>query len=220
MDVAIKDLATGLWWNGSGWGSHRWLPSALTTPDAPRTDWTFAWSSPPSGSYAVQARALDLIGNSSTKPWVLFSITQLVDAANPSLSITSPKTNRVLSSPAVTETGAASDDTGVARVDMAIKNVSTGQWWTGSGWGVFHLAACDAREPQRHRHQLVVRVDGSGERGLRHPGALGGFGRQVQPPAMGTLLGRELTELVTGRRSMCPDRVHVGDPHDQPREHR
>lgn len=70
-------------------------------------------------------------------PWVPFSITQLVDAATPTLSITSPRKDQVLSSPAVTASGAASDDTGVARVDVAIKNVSTGQWWTGSGWGSF-----------------------------------------------------------------------------------
>jgi tripartite motif-containing protein 71 len=48
-----------------------------------------------------------------------------------------PSTGQVLPGPTVTFSGTASDDTGLGIVQVAIKNPSTGLWWTGTGWGAF-----------------------------------------------------------------------------------
>jgi hypothetical protein len=73
--VAIRNSATGQWWNGAGWGSFTWLNTSLATPGSTSTGWSFAWNPPNTGSYGVQLQVKDAAGlANSPKPFVSFKI--------------------------------------------------------------------------------------------------------------------------------------------------
>jgi sugar lactone lactonase YvrE len=63
--VAIKNSATGTWWTGNGWGSFTWLGCSLSAsgPGATSATWSFAWTAPSTGTYAVQGRIQDVWAN-------------------------------------------------------------------------------------------------------------------------------------------------------------
>jgi tripartite motif-containing protein 71 len=73
--VSIQDLTSKKWWTGSAWGTFRWLNgAALSAPGQPVTSWTYTWSPPTPGSYAVSVRALDAAGNfDAARPFVSFT---------------------------------------------------------------------------------------------------------------------------------------------------
>ena len=60
VDVAIRNTATTLWLRLDGtWGAFQWLPASVTSPGATSTGWTYPWAPPGTGSFAIQARAID-----------------------------------------------------------------------------------------------------------------------------------------------------------------
>ncbi|HEY3238887.1 MAG TPA: hypothetical protein VGL92_04930 [Acidimicrobiia bacterium] len=77
--VAIKNIATGLWWRGGNtWGAFQLNDATVGTPGATSTSWSLTWTPPPgAGSYGVQSEAMDGAGNRQPvpKPWVPFSVT-------------------------------------------------------------------------------------------------------------------------------------------------
>ncbi len=73
-----------------------------------------------------------------TPPWVTFSVYDgAADAEPPDATVTTPSPNQSFPAGLIELTGAATDNQEVAEVELAIKNSTTGQWWTGSGWGGF-----------------------------------------------------------------------------------
>jgi hypothetical protein len=77
VKVAIRDRSTLRWWNGSSWVTGTvWLSGAvLTNPGAPVTGWSFSWTPPAAGLYAVTVRAEDAVPNyDASRPWVNFSV--------------------------------------------------------------------------------------------------------------------------------------------------
>jgi hypothetical protein len=67
--VAIQSNATGLWWHSDNtWGSYTWQAATLDSPGATNTTWTASWPAPSSGSFRVQATAVDGSSNLDASP--------------------------------------------------------------------------------------------------------------------------------------------------------
>ena len=137
--VAIRNNATNQWWNGTGWGGWTTHQATLTNPGGTSTDWSYAFNGPGDGQYALWVRADDTSGNQDpTKVWRPFSISSGgggTDVEDPNATVTTPTNNQSFPSTTVNMSGTATDDVGVAKVDIAIRNTATNQWWTGTGWG-------------------------------------------------------------------------------------
>ncbi len=84
-------------------------------------------------------RAEDAAGNVDDTPtWIAFSVYDgVADAEPPDAVVTVPTQNQTFPAGPVDISGTASDNTAVAKVQVAIKNRDSGQWWTGSVWGGF-----------------------------------------------------------------------------------
>ncbi|MGB0099125.1 MAG: Ig-like domain-containing protein [Nocardioides sp.] len=74
--IAIRDPANSQWWNGTDWqAGFATSLATLSDPDAAATDWSFTWTPPSTGAYAVQVIAVDASDNTDpTKPWRRFTI--------------------------------------------------------------------------------------------------------------------------------------------------
>ncbi len=136
VDVAIKSVDLGQWWNGTGWqATFRWNPASVASPGAPSTTWSYDWTPPATGGYQVTVRARDAAGNADpTRPFHRFTVVEVVDTTPPDATVSVPSNNQSFPPGPVTFQGAATDDVGVARVRIAVKNRATGEWWNGSGW--------------------------------------------------------------------------------------
>ncbi len=141
VDVAIRDGASGQWWDGTRWvATFRALPAVLDQAGAPTTGWTYAWTPPQIGSYAIWARAKDAAGNVTVeKPWVPFTvIDNAADAVLPEVLVDAPTPGGSVAGPTLDIIGTASDNASVAGVDVAIRDAATGQWLLPNGeWGGF-----------------------------------------------------------------------------------
>ena len=146
--MAIKDKDAAAWWNGSAWQpTFAWAGDAvLGSPGAPSTSWSFAWTPTDTGNFAVQVRADDTAGNKDpTKPFVSFSVTDgTSDAVSPDGTVTVPSDNEDFAFGPITFDGMATDDVGVVRVRVAIKDKDGAAWWNGSAWQPTFAWAGDA----------------------------------------------------------------------------
>ncbi len=130
--ITIQDLGTLQYWNGTAWGAIRFeIPSALATPGATSTSWSYAWEPTVFGDFRVEAWALDSLAHSSTIRTRDFSYRD--DA--PIVAILNPSAGATLAAAPITFSGTASDDLAVDAVKVAIQNSSTSLWWDGSAWG-------------------------------------------------------------------------------------
>jgi tripartite motif-containing protein 71 len=143
VQVAVRDRNTNRWFNGGTGqfvnGPVVWNPASVATPGAFETTWSysFAGGSVGSGAYYATSRALDAAGNIETDtPFTRFDIAGTGDTLAPDTSITTPASGQSFA-PGTTigMNGSASDNTGVNAVQVAIRDVGSGQWWTGSAWG-------------------------------------------------------------------------------------
>lgn len=134
--VAIKSTALNQWWNGSGWqASFKWVDATVTSPGATSTTWTYQWTPPAVGTYGFMARAGDAAGNrDSSNPYITFTVNDSGqgDTTPPDATVTSPTNNAVLAAGALTFTGNATDNVGVAGVDVMIKNRANNTYWKAS----------------------------------------------------------------------------------------
>lgn len=135
--VSVQDTSSGLWWDGAAWGASRTeLTASLTSAGQISTDWTYSFTPPGLGSYAVEATARDAAGNTDPTPAVVpFGV--VADAVAPDTTVTAPLSGQRLPEGLVGMAGSASDDVGVARVEVAVRDTATGLWWTGATWGGF-----------------------------------------------------------------------------------
>ena len=136
--VAIRNVTTSQWWNGSAWQTAIFQHEAiLTAPGTTSTAWSLRGCRRGAGSYAIQVTAVDGVGKvDATKPWVPFSY------ASPSRRRGRAERHRDVADPESggaarprTFTGNATDDVSVTNVRVAIRNVTTTQWWNGTSWG-------------------------------------------------------------------------------------
>ena len=132
--VAIEDLKTTMWWNGSSFGasSRDFVPASGTTTwflNLPGTDLT-------SGvTYSVVAEATDNLANTGTSSTVSFTYCE--KTASPSLTITYPVNDATYGTRwagEITGTAAAGTGASVSTTAVAIEDTSTKLWWNGSAF--------------------------------------------------------------------------------------
>jgi len=135
VSIAVEDIATKLWWNGTSFSATKQTFEPVTSGT---TTWllTFAASNLTSGhTYSVVAEATDSAGNTGTSETVDFSY--CVHAAPPTVTITYPINNTTYGSNWGGEiTGTASAGTGasIKSVSVAIEDTATKLWWNGTSF--------------------------------------------------------------------------------------
>ncbi len=137
--VSIQDSNSLQWWNGSGWVTGTtFVTATLDDPGGTSTGYAYTFNPAAAGSYAVQVRGVDSIGNlgTSTAPRSFTIQPPFVDTSAPVTLVSTPLNNSSGPAP-ITVSGTASDEVGVTVVRVSIRNAATGQWWNGSGWGAF-----------------------------------------------------------------------------------
>ena len=138
--IAIRN-SDRLWWTGTGWGSWTTHLATLNGAGTPNATWSYEWAAPGDGAYILWVRADDTSGNQDpTKPWVPFNVEvdgggPGPDTTPPNATVTLPVRNQIYPNGPIVMTGGATDNVAVAQVRVAIRNRSTGLWWTGTGWG-------------------------------------------------------------------------------------
>ena len=132
VKLAVENLTNGQWLQADDtWGPTRIeRDAALGTPGATSTAWNFTLNPGAKGSFSLEARSLDGIGQSSPTTTVAFSYDDLA----PTATISSPLDGQQLSSPTFGLGGTASDDLGVTGVRYAIQDTTSGQWWDGAAF--------------------------------------------------------------------------------------
>ena len=137
VQISIRRRSDQLWWNGTGWAATRTtFDATLDQPGATATGWSYDWTPPADGNYAVQVSAVDAAGNvDPSKPYLRFSYaTGPVDTVAPNGTLATPPPGAVRPVAPLTFSGSATDDTGVSEVRVGIRDTANAQWWNGTGW--------------------------------------------------------------------------------------
>ncbi len=153
VEVALLDSNTGQWWNpGTGtWGAFTWFAASAPGTPATSVNWSYEFDEPAvggSGRYWTKARSFDTSGTeSTTQPSTKFEIGAA--SGPPDTTFTQPARLSTQTSNIVTLGGAATDESAVAAVEVALKDRITGQWWNpASGtWGAFNWFAATTASP-------------------------------------------------------------------------
>lgn len=138
VEMMIKDRTTNKYWNGTAWVTgFSWItPGAtLASPGATSTSWSFTWTPPVTGPYAVSVRAVDAAGNiDATRPFNNFTVVAAGDTVEPDAKLTAPANNTTVPSGVVTAAGTATDNVGVTAVEVMVQDRATKKYWNGSAW--------------------------------------------------------------------------------------
>jgi hypothetical protein len=139
---AVQRGDTGGQWmqqNGTWGATLAWIDTPPNPAGSPAVTFSAAFTPPAAGQYGVTAQAWDFAGKlDATRPFV--QVTALAaDTTGPNGTLTSPTRNQAVPlAAAITFAGSGTDDRGVASVDVAVKNNTTGKWLRNDGtWGVF-----------------------------------------------------------------------------------
>lgn len=137
---AIQRATDSQWLQPNGtWGAMAWIDTPPSPAGAPAVTFAAAFTPPAAGTYTVTVQAWDFAGHlDATRPSV--QITALAaDTTAPNGTLTSPTANQAVPLAAqIAFTGNATDDRGVASVEVALRNNATGLWRQASGtWGAF-----------------------------------------------------------------------------------
>src|SRR4029077_15072049 len=80
VQASVLHTSSGLWWSGSAWTStETWFPATVASPGSGSTSWSWTWMPPAAGGYTIQARSVDLAGNTG----VTRSVGVAVDLGGP-----------------------------------------------------------------------------------------------------------------------------------------
>ncbi len=142
VGVAVQDRTTKQWLQDDGtYGSFTRLTADLASPDAPTTGWSLSRSLP-DGIYGISVEAVDTSGNKdSTRTWVAFSVSAAAsDTVEPETVVDAPTRNETVTGPSVVISGTATDNVGVTRVALSLRNKTTREWLQNDGtYGGFEL---------------------------------------------------------------------------------
>ena len=127
VEVSIRRVGTGLYWNGSAFssGSEQFLTTSLSAGD-----WSYAFgaaSFPADDDYTVRVKATDNAGNAESASSRTFTF----DATAPTGSLTAPANAAVVSGASVTVSSDSADaGSGVALATFERRPSSGGSWTT------------------------------------------------------------------------------------------
>ena len=141
VDFTLYRFSDKKYWDGNSWETTAtFLPTTYNEANTP--DWTSSGTLPggtelKEDSYQIIARATDKADNKATVVRVV-----KVNFAAPTVSIVTPGTSVSGQSAFPTISGNASDapnpagtlGSGIKRVEFTLYQVSSGQFWDGSGW--------------------------------------------------------------------------------------
>jgi DNA-binding beta-propeller fold protein YncE len=146
VEVMVRDRDTGESWHAvtSTWDeTGRWAVAALAGEDPTRQE--FRWVLPsvrPGHTYVARFRTHDAAGavDSAPLPTRTFTVAETagpVDEEPPVVDLGSPTPREVFDDRPVRVSGTATDDTGVAAVQVAVRDRDTGLWWDAEAgaWG-------------------------------------------------------------------------------------
>jgi DNA-binding beta-propeller fold protein YncE len=136
--VAIKNIATNLWWRSNNtWGAYQLQPASLGTPGGTSTTWSYTWTPPMTGSFSVLVESADAAGNVAVpKPTRSFTVSNAPpDTTAPNGTVTTPSPGQVFPGlGAKAFSGTATDNVGVSSVQLAIKKGGSNLWWNGTAF--------------------------------------------------------------------------------------
>ena len=150
VEVAIRDISANRWWNAAiaSWGTTKiYNLSMVVGASTTNVTWQFGFVGEARGrSYSAELRVTDTSGNriATPSPTRTFSIQGSGpppppgDVIAPTAAISIPTVNQAVPFGPIAMSGSASDDaSGVATVEVAIRDRVTLQWWVpGTGtWG-------------------------------------------------------------------------------------
>ena len=123
--LLVQNLITGQYWSGSEWiSSWSWF-----APDG-INEWSYSLNLP-AGQFETIAWTWDSSNNIGNLSRQLFSVAITTDTTDPSVtidSIGSPAPGPILIS------GVSSDDVGIDRNRLLVRNQGTGEYWNGTEW--------------------------------------------------------------------------------------
>jgi DNA-binding beta-propeller fold protein YncE len=150
VEVAIKDIAANRWWDATiaSWGTTKiYNLSMVVGSSMTSVTWQFGFVGEVRGkSYSTELRVTDTTGNRIATPAPTRTFTVQGngpppppnDVVAPTVAIAAPTQNQAVPFGPIDMSGTAADDSsGVATVQVAIKDRVTLQWWnpvTGT-WG-------------------------------------------------------------------------------------
>ena len=107
---------------------------ATLTGDSAAPSWSYELAGADDGAHFVRVFSRDAAGNDSPGLNGRFTIESgVIDTTAPSVSLDSPEQNATVAAP-VTIGGTATDDIGVASVELIVKRIDTGEFWNGSAF--------------------------------------------------------------------------------------
>jgi hypothetical protein len=138
VGVAVEDMATTKWWNGTGFSDGT---EDFVTADG-NTTWMFALTADnlTSGvTYSVVAQAQDSRGNQGTSSTVSFTYSVPTPppppTTPPSVTITYPVNGTTYGADWTGAiTGTASSSSGIKSAAVAVEDTTTKLWWTGTSF--------------------------------------------------------------------------------------
>jgi 6-bladed beta-propeller/Bacterial Ig domain len=143
VNVAVKNITTGLWWSAKGcvWTTAKtWNLSGVISPTPRSVTYALGFVGVGYGQfYSAQPQVKDTSGNAKAGAAVKFSTAgaSSSDSVAPTTSLVHPAANATVSPGVVTIDGQTTDNVAVAAVEVAIRDRNTGLWWNAetSSWG-------------------------------------------------------------------------------------
>lgn len=137
VSVSLQNTSNGTWLQPGGTfaATQAAVATSLVNDLGTSTGWQLA-TSLVAGNYTLSATAVDATGNADASPATRsFAVgtQQGPDTVAPNTSITSPVNNQSLTNRVVVLTGLSTDNQAVARVQVALLNVSTKKWLRSNG---------------------------------------------------------------------------------------
>jgi DNA-binding beta-propeller fold protein YncE len=134
IETAVQHTATGRWWTGSAWSpTETWFTVTPASVGAPSTAWSWSWNPPAAGGYTIRARSVDLVGNRSDVSSAAITIDiGGPDTVAPNGTVSGLVNNQTLPLGPITFGGSATDNVGLADVQVGIQNRTTLRWWKAS----------------------------------------------------------------------------------------
>ncbi|MDI6791472.1 MAG: Ig-like domain-containing protein, partial [bacterium] len=125
VEISIRRGSDNLYYNGVTWVvSQTWLLAAGTT------NWTYTWPSLADNNYTIRSRAYDAARNVESPG---AGITFTLNRSAPTSTVTSPANGTNIKSISQIS-GTATDDKGVAQVEVSIRRNSDSNYWNGVVW--------------------------------------------------------------------------------------
>ncbi|MFI9553881.1 hypothetical protein [Nonomuraea endophytica] len=138
--VAVQDRASRLWLRPDGsFGDHHAFPARVSG-----AGWSYTWDQAVPGEFGVQVS----VASGGAPPYRSFSVVRMPSASIGAATL-APAADQVLrAGRATTARGLAGAEAGVAAVDVAIKDRTSGLWWRADGsWGALEWQRAHLAEP-------------------------------------------------------------------------